>query len=196
MYLTWAIKGKLSYIYSFTENFRPVCSSFIIIIRTITILCIYLFVEKYFHVFCIITYCALIRYRTRVILTRGLNIFYPILKGKKVFLTSFFHKILPLCMVSIQERVMMARILYYLLLPIHPLCNGHDWFSNETSTVRYFKLEQGGRIRAEIFHKKWIYVISMLRILFAYICNSNQMRKLRLFRKCMMYVIYFCQLTH
>ena len=46
----------------------------------------------------------------RAIITRGLYTFYSILEGKKRFLRSFFRKILPLCTVSIQERVMMARV--------------------------------------------------------------------------------------
>ena len=48
-------------------------------------------------------------YRTRAIITCGLYIFYPILEGQKHFLRSFFRKIVLLCTVSIQERVMMAR---------------------------------------------------------------------------------------
>ena len=51
-------------------------------------------------------------YRTRAIITRGLYIFYPIMEGQKRFLRSVFRKFLPLCMVSIQERVIMARIRY------------------------------------------------------------------------------------
>ena len=43
-------------------------------------------------------------YRTRAIITRGLYIFYPLFEGQKPFLRGFFHKILALCMVSIQER--------------------------------------------------------------------------------------------
>ena len=46
-------------------------------------------------------------YRTRVIKTRGLYIFYPILEGQKRILSSIFRKFLTLFMVSIQERVMM-----------------------------------------------------------------------------------------
>ena len=50
----------------------------------------------------------MINYRTRAIITRGLYTFYPIFEGQKHFLRSFFRKILTLCTVSIQERVMMA----------------------------------------------------------------------------------------
>ena len=46
------------------------------------------------------------------IITRGLYTFYPLFEVQKRFLRSFFLKILALCMVSIQERVMMARIRY------------------------------------------------------------------------------------
>ena len=49
-------------------------------------------------------------YRKRAIITRGLYTFF--LKSKKVFSRGFFLKILALCMVSIQERVMMARVWY------------------------------------------------------------------------------------
>ena len=48
-------------------------------------------------------------YRTRAIITRGLYTFYPILEGQKR-LRSFFCKILTLCTISIQERVMKARV--------------------------------------------------------------------------------------
>ena len=37
---------------------------------------------------------------------------YLIVEGQKRFLRSVFRKFLPLCMVSIQERVIMARIRY------------------------------------------------------------------------------------
>ena len=49
-------------------------------------------------------------YRTRAIITRGLYTFYLIFEDQKRFLRSFFRKIMTLCTVSIQERVMMARI--------------------------------------------------------------------------------------
>ena len=55
-------------------------------------------------------------YRTRAIITRGLYIFYLFFEGQKGFFKDFFQKILPLCMISIQERVMMARIQYLLSL--------------------------------------------------------------------------------
>ena len=55
-------------------------------------------------------------YRTRAIITRGLYIFYPLFEGQKCFLRGFFHKILALCMVSNQERVIMARVRYLLFL--------------------------------------------------------------------------------
>ena len=42
--------------------------------------------------------------RAPLYLTRGLYIFYPLFEGQKRFLRGFFHKILALCMVSIQER--------------------------------------------------------------------------------------------
>ena len=40
-------------------------------------------------------------YRTHAIITRGLYIFYPILKTISLFSMSFFHKILSLCTVTI-----------------------------------------------------------------------------------------------
>ena len=43
-------------------------------------------------------------YSTRAIITRGLYIFSTLFEGQKRFLRSFFHKFLPLYMVSIQER--------------------------------------------------------------------------------------------
>ena len=43
-------------------------------------------------------------YHTRAILTHGLYIFTPFLKTISLFSRRFFHKILSLCMVSIQER--------------------------------------------------------------------------------------------
>ena len=47
----------------------------------------------------------------RAIITRGLYTFYPVFEGqKRLFKELFFHKILTLCMVSIQERVMMASV--------------------------------------------------------------------------------------
>ena len=52
------------------------------------------------------------KYRTRAIITRGLYIFYPIFEGQKRFLRSFFHKILTLYTVSIQERVIVACLRY------------------------------------------------------------------------------------
>ena len=48
-------------------------------------------------------------YRTRAIITHCLYIFYPILESQKRFLRSFFHKSLPLCMISIQERFIIKR---------------------------------------------------------------------------------------
>ena len=56
-------------------------------------------------------------YRTRAIITRGLYTFYPLFEVQKRFSRGFFLKILALCMVSIQERVMMARIRYMFYLP-------------------------------------------------------------------------------
>ena len=43
-------------------------------------------------------------YRTRAIITRGLYIFYPIFEDHFFVFKEVFQKILPLCMVSIQER--------------------------------------------------------------------------------------------
>ena len=43
-------------------------------------------------------------YRTRAIITHSLYIYYPLFQGQKRYLRSFFHKIQPLCMVSIQDR--------------------------------------------------------------------------------------------
>ena len=52
-------------------------------------------------------------YRTRAIITRGLYILNPLFKGqKRVFKELFFRKILALCTVGIQERVMMACVQY------------------------------------------------------------------------------------
>ena len=61
-------------------------------------------------------------YRTRVIITRGLYIFNPIFEDHFLFSRRFFHKILSLCMVSIQERVMMARVQYIYQGAVHKLC--------------------------------------------------------------------------
>jgi hypothetical protein len=47
-----------------------------------------------------------IHYRTRNIIIRGLYSFYPLFKIQKVFSRGFFLKILALCMVSIQERLL------------------------------------------------------------------------------------------
>ena len=52
-------------------------------------------------------------YRTRVIITRGLYIFYPILEGQKRIFKQLFRKFLTLFLVIIQERVMMAGVRYY-----------------------------------------------------------------------------------
>ena len=43
-------------------------------------------------------------YCTRTIITRGLYIFYPIFEDHFFVFKEFFHKIISLCMVSIQER--------------------------------------------------------------------------------------------
>ena len=48
----------------------------------------------------------------RAIITRGLYILNPLFEGQKRFSRTFFQKILPLCMISIQERVMMTRVRY------------------------------------------------------------------------------------
>ena len=61
------------------------------------------------HKICVKISCINI-YRTRAIITRGLHPLYPIFEGQKSFLRSFFRKFLTLCMVSIQERVIMARV--------------------------------------------------------------------------------------
>ena len=55
-------------------------------------------------------------YRTRAFITRGLYTFYPIFEDQKRFLRIFFCKFLTLCMVSIQEGVIMARVRYATLL--------------------------------------------------------------------------------
>ena len=49
-------------------------------------------------------------YHMRAIITRGLYTFYPIFEGPKRFLRSCIRKILTLCTVSIQERVIVARV--------------------------------------------------------------------------------------
>ena len=59
------------------------------------------------------TYVFLYNYRMRAIITRGLYIFYSILEGQNGFLRSFFHKILTLCTVSIQERFMIKSGLWW-----------------------------------------------------------------------------------
>ena len=43
-------------------------------------------------------------YRTRTIIARDLYTFYSIFENQNRFLRGFLHKILALCMVSIQER--------------------------------------------------------------------------------------------
>ena len=53
-------------------------------------------------------------YHTHTIITCGLYIFHPIFESQKRFLGRLFHEILDLCMVSIQERVIMARVQYFL----------------------------------------------------------------------------------
>ena len=45
-------------------------------------------------------------------ITRGLYTFYPLFEVQKRFFKGIFFEILSLCMASIQERVMMARIRY------------------------------------------------------------------------------------
>ena len=58
-------------------------------------------------------YTYIFMYRTRAIITRGFYILNPFLEGqKRFFKVFFFQKFLVLCMVNIQERVMMARIWY------------------------------------------------------------------------------------
>ena len=52
------------------------------------------------------------KYRTRAIITCSLYTFYPMFEDQKHFLRSFFRKILTLCTVSIQERVIVARVRY------------------------------------------------------------------------------------
>ena len=50
-------------------------------------------------------------YRKRAIITRGLYTYFkPTVKVKNIFSRRFFQKIMPLCMVSVQERVMMAHV--------------------------------------------------------------------------------------
>ena len=49
-------------------------------------------------------------YRTRAIITRVLYILNPLFEVQKRFFKDVFRKILPLCIVSIKERVMMARV--------------------------------------------------------------------------------------
>ena len=49
-------------------------------------------------------------YRMRAIIARGLYTFVHFLKSKNVFSMGFFLKILALCMVSIQERVIVVRV--------------------------------------------------------------------------------------
>ena len=48
-------------------------------------------------------------YRMRAIITLGLHTFYQLFKVQKHFFKGLFLKILAVCMVSIQERVMMVR---------------------------------------------------------------------------------------
>ena len=56
-----------------------------------------------FNIFELLTHQ--IRYRTRVIMTRGLYTFYPLFEVQKRFFSrGFFVEFLALCMVSIQER--------------------------------------------------------------------------------------------
>ena len=52
-------------------------------------------------------------YRKHAIITRGLYIYHPIFEELFfVFQKGFFQKILSLCMISIQERFMLARVRY------------------------------------------------------------------------------------
>ena len=53
-------------------------------------------------------------YHTHTIITCGLYIFHPIFESQKRFLRRVFHEILDLCMASIQEQVIMARVQYFL----------------------------------------------------------------------------------
>jgi hypothetical protein len=55
-------------------------------------------------------------YRTRAIMTRGLYILNSLFEGQKRFFKEFFQKILALCVVSIQERVMMAHVRYFMYM--------------------------------------------------------------------------------
>ena len=57
---------------------------------------------------CGVSIWGLQNYRGRAIITRGLYTLNPLFEGQK----RFFKKTLPLCMVSIQERVIMARVRY------------------------------------------------------------------------------------
>ena len=52
------------------------------------------------------------KYRMLAFKTRGLYTFYPLFEDHFFVFKDFFWKILSLCMVSIQERVMMARVWY------------------------------------------------------------------------------------
>ena len=52
-------------------------------------------------------------YRRHAIITRGLYIFYPLFEIQKRFSRNFLLKILTLFIVSIQERVIMARLRYF-----------------------------------------------------------------------------------
>ena len=51
------------------------------------------------------------RYCRHAIIIRGFYTFYPIFAGQKLFLRSFFRKILTLCTVSIQERFQIKCVL-------------------------------------------------------------------------------------
>ena len=61
-------------------------------------------------------------YRTRVIITRSLYIYYPLFEDY-FFVFKVFWKILPSWMVDIQEWVMMGRIGYLILSPSLKLNN-------------------------------------------------------------------------
>ena len=55
---------------------------------------------------------GIFKYRMRAIITRGFHTFYLLIEDQKRFSRGFFLEILALCMISIQERVMMARVRY------------------------------------------------------------------------------------
>ena len=61
----------------------------------------------------------------------------PFLKVKNVYLRSFFRNILPLCRVTIQDRVMMARVRYIIPQTANYIVDDEGPYFNYVSTKGY-----------------------------------------------------------